>query len=100
MGSNRLNCRGEAIQFDQYAVRVDGSGRVPLQNRKFQRKFDKIVVVRIPGSTLTIQVLKTTHNAENLYPANQRTNPGEQAKDPPTARPQTLQQEKKASSSD
>ena len=41
----------------------------------------------IPGTTHTIQLLKTPNNAENLSPVNQRTYP-EQAKDPPTAKPQ------------
>ena len=79
-------------QFDQYAVRVDGSGRVTLRNRKFLRKFDKLVVDHIPGTTHTIQLLKNPNNAENLSPVNQRSNP-EQARDPPTAEPQTLQPE-------
>ena len=83
----------EVKQFDQYAVRVDGSGRVTLRNRKFLRKFDKIVV-DIPGTTRTIQPLKTLNNAENLSPVNQRTNP-EQAQDPPKAKPQTPQPETK-----
>ena len=83
----------EVKQFDQYAVKVDGSGRVTLWNRKFLRKFDKIVV-DIPGTTHTIQPLKTLNNAENLSPVNQRTNP-EQAQDPPKAKPQTLQPETK-----
>ena len=29
----------EATQFDQYVVRVDGSGRVTLRNRRFLRKY-------------------------------------------------------------
>ena len=78
----------EVKQFDQYAVKVDGSGRVTLRNRKFLRKFDKIVVDYIPGTTRTIQPLKTLNNAENLSPVNQRTNP-EQAQNPPKAKPQT-----------
>ena len=81
----------EVKQFDQYAVKVDGSGRVTLRNRKFLRKFDKIVE-DIPGTTRTIQPLKTLNNAENLSPVNQRTNP-EQAQDPPKAKPQTPQPE-------
>ena len=81
-------------QSDQYAVRVDGSGRVSLRKRKFLRKLDKIVVDHIPGTTHTIQHLKTPNNAENLSPVNQRTNP-EKAKDPPTAKPQTPQLETK-----
>ena len=41
----------------------------------------------IPGTTRTIQPLKTLNNAENLSPVKQRTNP-EQAQDPPNAKPQ------------
>ena len=83
----------EVNQFDKYAVKVDGSGRVTLRNRTILRKFDKIVV-DIPGTTHTIQPLKTLNNAENLSPVNQRTNP-EQAQDPPKAKPQTPQPETK-----
>ena len=84
----------EVKQFDQYAVRYDGSGRVTLRNQKFLRKFDKIVFDHIPGTTNSIQPLKTPKNAENLCPVNQRTNP-ERAKDLPIAKPQTLQPETK-----
>ena len=61
----------EVKQFDQYAVKVDGSGRVTLRNRKFLRKYDKIVVDHLLGTTRTIQPLKTLKNAENLSPVNQ-----------------------------
>ena len=37
----------EVKQFDQYDVKVEGSGRVTLRNRKCLRKFDKIVVDHI-----------------------------------------------------
>ncbi|MEM7284015.1 MAG: DDE-type integrase/transposase/recombinase, partial [Pseudomonadota bacterium] len=33
----------EVRQFDQYVVRVDGSGRVTLRNRKFLRKYTPVV---------------------------------------------------------
>lgn len=33
----------EVRQFDQYVIRVDGSGRVTLRNRKFLRKFNPVV---------------------------------------------------------
>ena len=84
----------EVKQFDQYAVRVYGSGRVTHRNRKFLRKFDKIVVDHIHGTTHTMQPMKTPNNADNLSPVNERTNP-EQAKDPPTAKPETPQSETK-----
>ena len=71
----------EVKQFDLYAVRVDGSGRKTVRNRKFLRKFDKIFVDHLPGTTHTIQPLKTPNNAENLSPVNQRTNPEQAGSD-------------------
>ena len=41
----------EIRQFDQYVIRVDGSGRVTLRNRKFLRKFIPIIS-REPLTTL------------------------------------------------
>ena len=41
----------EVRQYDQYVVRVDGSGRVTLRNRKFLRKY---VPVQTPPPKLTI----------------------------------------------
>ena len=32
----------EVRQFDQYVIRLDGSGRVTLRNRKFLRKFEPV----------------------------------------------------------
>jgi len=39
-------------QFDQYVVKVDGSGRVTLRNRKFLRKY---IPVQCPGAKTTIE---------------------------------------------
>ena len=43
----------EVRQFDQYVIRVDGSGRVTLRNRKFLRKYVPVIprapVVTLPG---------------------------------------------------
>ena len=39
----------EVCQFDQYVIRVDGSGRMTLKNRKFLRKYVPV----IPQSTKT-----------------------------------------------
>ena len=45
----------EVRQFDQYVVRVDGSGRVTLRNRKFLRKYTPFIprnpVAMAPGPT-------------------------------------------------
>jgi hypothetical protein len=41
----------EVRQFDQYVVRVDGSGRVTLRNRKFLRKYTPVYA---PKPNLTI----------------------------------------------
>lgn len=40
---NRTGSVIEVRQFDQYVVRVDGSGRVTLRNRKFLRKYIPVV---------------------------------------------------------
>ena len=42
----------EVRQFDQYVVKVDGSGRVTLRNRKFLRKY---IPVQPRGATTTIE---------------------------------------------
>ena len=42
----------EVRQFDQYVVKVDGSGRVTLRNRKFLRKY---VPVQHPSARATIE---------------------------------------------
>lgn len=46
----------EVRQFDQYVVRVDGSGRVTLRNRKFLRKFLPVIprepITMLPGPTV------------------------------------------------
>ena len=41
----------EVRQFDQYVVRVDGSGRVTIRNRKFLRKYHP---VQTPPPRLTV----------------------------------------------
>ena len=33
----------EVKQFDQYVIKIDGSGRTSLRNRKFLRKFEPVV---------------------------------------------------------
>ena len=47
----------EVRQFDQYVVRVDGSGRVTLRNRKFLRKYTPVIprapIMMAPGTIPT-----------------------------------------------
>ena len=76
----------EVEQFDKWAVRMDGSGRVIL-DQKVLRKFDKIEMDRISGTFRTIKLLQTTNNCRNPSPANQRTCPTEQAQDSPQHSP-------------
>lgn len=42
----------EVRQFDQYVVRVDGSGRVTLRNRKFLRKYVPVYPSVLPSDDL------------------------------------------------
>ncbi|KAK3769237.1 hypothetical protein RRG08_005184 [Elysia crispata] len=45
----------EVRQFDQYAVKVDGSGRVTLRNRKFLRKYSPVILPP-PTRTITMDI--------------------------------------------
>ena len=42
----------EVRQFDQYVVKVDGSGRVTLRNRKFLRRY---IPVQVPQTRISIE---------------------------------------------
>ena len=61
----------EVRQFDQYVVRVDGSGRVTLRNRKFLRKYTP-VVTREP---MMMVPTRTPHPPSTMYRGNHTTNP-------------------------
>ena len=45
----------EVKEFDQYAVRVDGTGRVTLRNRKFLRSYQPIKRQNTPLPPVTIE---------------------------------------------
>ena len=62
----------EVKQFDQHAVRMDGSNRVALRYRKILRKFHKSAIDRIPGTAPPSSKLWTTTRTS---PGNQRTHP-------------------------
>lgn len=51
----------EVRQFDQYVIRMDGSGRVTLRNRKFLRRYVP-VVARSPLATLPSPSVMMTKN--------------------------------------
>ena len=57
----------EVRQFDQYVVRVDGSGRVTLRNRKFLRHYHP-VIARAPISALPPQSVTVTKTAPATLP--------------------------------
>ena len=51
----------EVKQFDQYVIRVDGSGRVTLRNRKFLRKYVAVHSPTPPINDLQSFVPQTSH---------------------------------------
>ncbi|RUS76716.1 hypothetical protein EGW08_015519 [Elysia chlorotica] len=60
----------EVRQFDQYVVRVDGSGRVTLRNRKFLRKYVPVIprapLAMLPDPVVLQPTLTPNHhNPEN-----------------------------------
>jgi hypothetical protein len=68
----------EVRQFDQYVVRVDGSGRVTLRNRKFLRKYIPAITCHPHRSLGTNfahkQLLSTTQgNQRNTNPTSPKT---------------------------
>ena len=70
----------EVRQFDQYLVKIDGSNRVTLHNRKFLRKFLPIYQVKTPQSILN-DISKQSPESHirlpgtNSEPANDIHNP-------------------------
>ena len=61
----------EVRQFDQYVVRVDGSGRVTLRNRKFLRHYVP-VVPRSPLASLPAPTVPHTTNIPRPPPEPQK----------------------------
>jgi hypothetical protein len=65
----------EVRQFDQYVVRVDGSGRVTLRNRKFLRKYTPVIprdpLLMLPGP---VSVPSSTQPHDTATPAPHKQN--------------------------
>jgi hypothetical protein len=91
----------EVRQFDQYVVRVDGSGRVTLRNRKFLRKYAPVIprdpLLMLPGPVSTPSDSTQRHdsaplNKQSLQPLNPDMLHGSRPLDTPTsAEPPALQ---------
>jgi len=62
----------EVCQFDQYMIKIDGSGRVTLRNRKFLRKYTP-VKVRPPIRTIHDDII---HRSITPTPSSQDTGHG------------------------
>ncbi|CAG2205462.1 unnamed protein product [Mytilus edulis] len=110
----------EVRQFDQYAVKVDGSGRVTLRNRKFLRKYVPVKGIKttktiqddlcyknvpVPSSFDTKQVLQPTSDTlmetpkdstrERHYPLGQATSDSKDSSTPEFTYSQDLPSEQK-----
>ncbi|CAG2216566.1 unnamed protein product [Mytilus edulis] len=110
----------EVRQFDQYAVKVDGSGRVTLRNRKFLRKYVPVKGIKttktlqddlcyknvpVPSSFNTKQVLQPTSDTlmetpkdstrEKHYPLGQTTSDSKDSSTPEFTDSQDLPTEQK-----
>ena len=79
----------EVRQFDQYVVRVDGSGRVTLRNRKFLRKFQPVV----PREPITMLPGPTVHVSFPQRPQLQIPTPQCAQANPPTPQPPVTRQQ-------
>ena len=58
----------EVRQFDQYVVKVDGSGRVTLRNRKFLRKYVPATVCYPPNHVLMDNAYKPPQPCTRIHP--------------------------------
>ena len=67
----------EVRQFDQYVIRVDGSGRVTLRNRKFLRKYIPVVsrdfLSMFPGPNIHSQTQSQQSNDQTPLPVKATT---------------------------
>ena len=59
----------EVRQFDEYVIRVDGSGRVTLRNRKFLRKYTPVIAPR-PRHTINTDLFRPTPPSISLNSNN------------------------------
>jgi hypothetical protein len=76
----------EVRQFDQYVVRVDGSGRVTLRNRKFLRKYVPVQPLYQPRSILNdIPTLLPDSHVNNRQHMNTKSQ--HESSDKPEIRP-------------
>ncbi|RLJ22718.1 hypothetical protein DJ031_00320, partial [bacterium endosymbiont of Escarpia laminata] len=76
----------EVRQHDQYAIRVDGSGRITMRNRKFLRRFTPAIKRATPGQ-LGINAFLPPPVAYSVAPAAQQqsaSSPKERARPTPT----------------
>ena len=86
----------EVRQFDQYVVRVDGSGRVTLRNRKFLRKYTPVIprapIMMVPGPATGLPVVHkvpVTPDTTPPWPSPQSGLPlPPSPQDPPVPNPQ------------
>ena len=60
----------EVWQFDQYTVRVDGSGRVTLRNTKFLRKYLPVHMPTLKGTLLKLKEISPTHRDQPVSPTS------------------------------
>ena len=58
----------EVKQFDQYIVKVDGSGQVTLRNRKFLRRYLPANMPMHKGTLPNITGITTPRTAQPLFP--------------------------------
>ncbi len=80
----------EVKQFDQYVIRVDGSGRATLRNRQFLRKYTPAIsktALRVNVPPLTPAYSPTTHNVVPPPPSTTKPPANPSATTAPAGKP-------------
>ena len=84
----------EVRQYDQYVIRVDGSGRVTLRNRKFLRKYIPVIprepLTMLPGPTTPVVKHQEPLISQPTAPQVQHTVPTRSRASPETSPVETV----------
>ena len=82
---DRTGVVAEVLPYDQYGIRVDGSGRVTVRNRKFLRKYT--AAARPTNTSVPVEKLRFLIQPEQTQQKDQTHTGPEDSQNEPTTKP-------------
>ena len=82
---DRTGVVAEVLPYDQYGIRVDGSGRVTVRNRKFLRKYT--AAARPTNTSVPVEKLRFHNQPEQRQQEDQTHTGPEDSQNEPTTEP-------------